>query len=48
MFLKVEKILSVNVILEERLNLHDILGIPNTKYAEDLEEEWKDVRFMKH
>jgi len=35
-------------ILEESPVLKDLYKINDTKYADNFEEEWKDIRFMKH
>ena len=35
-------------ILDESPVLVDLYNIKNTKYDEDFDEEWKDIRFMKH
>ena len=35
-------------ILEESPVLHDLYDIKNIKYSEDVLDEWKDIRFMKH
>ena len=35
-------------ILDESPVLHDLYHIKNIKYTEDILEDWKDIRFMKH
>ena len=37
-----------SAILAESPVLSDLYGIKDTKYEADFEEEWKDIRFMKH